>query len=825
MRKRLGSLLLAVSLSMGMVVSPFSSVGINVTKAEGENKILLAMVKEDGSVHFRISEPFESETDITSLVKITEVGGDEIKITSAKGNGRKCDVIIEGKLELGHSYTVAMEGYEEPMVIDMSGLFSTPEFEELTTYTGDDLGVTYTKEKTTFKVWSPTAQSMKINLYESGDYKQEDLITSYEMTKGDKSVWSVDVEEDLLGKYYTVVVNNTGKDIETQDPYAKAVGLDGFRCMVVDLDSTDPEGWSDDKRCTVKNVTDAIIYELHVRDFSVGEQSGVKPENVGKYLAFTEEGTKTNGGTSTGMDHIADLGVNMVHILPSYDFGSVNEAKGGYNWGYDPKNYQVPEGSYSSDPYKGEVRINEYKQMVKAFHDRGIGVIQDCVYNHTFNLSFSYAQLVPGYYHRANSNGSGCGNDAASERSMVRKYIVDSVVYWAEEYHLDGFRFDLMGLHDVDTMMAVRKAVDEIDPSILIYGEGWTMGTQVTKKDILMCTQKNASATEGIAYFSDGIRDYVINASFGSGGKNPGYANGSATTSAENLKPYIQGRYTSNAQDPSKSPAQVINYITCHDGFTLWDKINTSNKDDSEEDKQKQARLAEAIILTSQGIPFILSGDEFLRTKNFVDNSYNSGDEVNALNYELIEQNTQMYDYMKGLIKFRKNHAALRYTTFEEMDSTYTWLTDSQSLDKAILAYTIKGGTNGEVADNLLIAYNPTAQDAKLTLPEGDWQVCINGEKAGTDVIETVSGELNLTARSCFALVQGKTEDADALKQDTQDDSTSSADSTGSTSSSSTGSTSVSNDNESKSAFPVVPVIVVVVIVICGIAFVASKKQ
>lgn len=820
MRKKLGSLLLAVSLSMSMVVSPFSNYNVNVAFADEEDSLKLAQLNADGTILVMLSHNYTEQTDITSLCKITDESGNEVTISNAIGgtpSGKRAVLTVSG-IEFGHTYSLSIEGYKNSVPVDISGLFSTDDFEQNYTYDGDDLGATYSKDKTVFKCWSPTAETVKLNLYTSGDKSASDLIQTYDMTKGDKSVWSIEVEGDLNGTYYTYVPTVNGTDRETQDPYGKAVGLNGERSMVIDLDTTDPEGWDKDQRHLVNNMTDAIIYELHVRDFSMGEQSGISDANKGKYLAFTESGTKTNGGSATGMDHIEELGVNMVHILPSYDFGSVDEAKGGFNWGYDPKNYQVPEGSYSSDPSNGAVRITEYKQMVKAFHDRGIGVVQDCVYNHTYNTTFSYNMLAYGYYYRANSNGSGCGNDSASERVMVRKYIVDSVKYWAEEYHMDGFRFDLMGLHDVDTMMAVREMLNEIDPHILVYGEGWTMGTNVTK-DVLMATQKNCSATTGIAYFSDGIRDYVINASFGSGGVKPGYANNVETYTAEELKNYVQGRYTSNAKDLSTNPTQVVNYITCHDGYTLWDKINKSNPDDSDEDKIAQAKLAEAIILTSQGIPFILSGDEFLRTKNMVDNSYSSGDEINALRYEQLEQYPQMYEYLKGLIEFRKNHAALRYTTFEEIDKTYTWLSDSQDLGSQVLAYTIDGGENGEVADALLIAYNPTASEVRLTLPEGDWNVCINGEKAGVDTIETVSGELTLTARSCFALVKGETKAASTDLS--APSSTSSSDSSSSSSSSS----SVTTKSEKKSVLPLIIVLVIVIVVVGGISFVANKKR
>lgn len=813
MRKRLGSLLLAVSLSFGMVAMPFFDAGVNVAYADGENVIRKAELQGDGTIKLNVKNPISTETDYTSSAKVTDESGNEIKVTKCSINGRRGTMELESSPEMGHTYTVSIDGFENT-TIDLSGLFSTDAFESEYTYDGDDLGATWSSDKTSFKVWAPLASSVKVNLYKSGAKDADDLIESIDMTKGDKGVWSAEKEGDLNGTYYTYAVVNDGTEREATDPYGKAVGVNGDRSMVINLDSTDPDGWDKDERQTVVNITDAVIYELHVRDFSASASSGIPEEHKGKYLAFTDKGTTTESGVKTGIDHIAELGVNMVHILPSYDFGSVDETQDkSYNWGYDPKNYQVPEGSYSTDATNGATRVNEYKQMVQALHNEGIGVIQDCVYNHTQSLAFNYNYLVPGYYHRSNSNGSGCGNDVASERSMVRKYIVDSVSYWADEYHLDGFRFDLMGLEDVDTMNAVRKALNEIDPSIIIYGEGWTQTTSITK-DILLATQKNCSATEGIAYFSDGIRDAVVNASYGSEGKKPGYANG-AKTNIDDMKGYITARYTSNAKDKAVSPTQVINYVTCHDGFTLWDKIKTSNGSDSEDDQKKQAKLSYAMILTAQGTPFILSGDEFLRTKTdssgkFVSNSYMSGDDVNALDYSRIDTYSDVYEYMKGLIAFRGAHSALRYTTFDDIDSTYTWL---DGLDDQVIAYTVKGGVNNEVSDNLLVVYNPNKTETKITLPEGEWKVCVNGEKAGTDVIETVSGELTVSPISCYALVQGETAPA-VTDTNTNDDSTTSA--------AATATPAPSSDNGGSNPLPYIIVIAVVVVMI--VVIVKKKK-
>ena len=462
------------------------------------------------------------------------------------------------------------------------------------------------------------------------------------MTKGDKGTWSATANGNLSGKYYTYTAyfdGKTNKDIV--DPYAKSVGVNGKRGMILDMSTTNPDGWNDDTRLTMSNPADFEIYELHVRDFSMDEDSGIN--NKGKYIAFTEKGTKTSNGIPTGIDHLVDLGINAVHILPSYDFGSVDETKldkPQFNWGYDPVNYNAPEGSYSTDPYHGEVRVNEYKQMVQALHNAGISVIMDVVYNHTYNTQYCFNQLVPDYFYRPGSNGSGCGNDVASERSMVRKFIVDSVKYWADEYHLDGFRFDLMGLIDVDTMNAVKSALNEINPDIFVYGEGWSLSTKLTKSGTSLATQTNAALTPGIAYFSDTIRDMIKGSVFDADEK--GYVNGDS----KHYKAIVNTVQYSKKWSPS--PVQTVNYADCHDNLTLWDKIRSSNGDDTEEDQIRQNNMAAAIIQTAMGVPFMMSGEEFLRTKtkddgSFDHNSYASPDSVNKLDYNRIGEYKNVY--------------------------------------------------------------------------------------------------------------------------------------------------------------------------------------
>ncbi|MBQ8134655.1 MAG: type I pullulanase [Clostridia bacterium] len=683
---------------------------------------------------------------------VVSPSGKEIAIDSFTLEGKSGVIkLAEGQeMNFAKSYTISFRN--KVTKITLPEYFSTEEFESQYTYDGDDLGATYTKEKTAFRVWAPTADKIELNIYEKGD--GEEVPQVIEMKSDVKGTWVATVEGDLNKKYYTYNAyfeGQTNKDIV--DPYAKSVGVNGQRGQILDLSSTDPENWSSDSRHTYKNVTDMEIYEVHVRDFSIDEDSGISAANKGKYLAFTETGTKNSKGTATGVDHLVDLGVTSVHILPSYDFGSVDETKldtPQFNWGYDPVNYNAPEGSYSTDPYNGEVRVNEYKKMVQGLHDSGIGVIMDVVYNHTYNTQYCFNQLVPGYFYRPDSNGSGCGNDVASERTMVRKFIVDSVKYWASEYHLDGFRFDLMGLIDVDTMNAVRAAVDEVDPTIVIYGEGWTLGTSVTKTGTKLATQTNSALTPGIAYFSDNIRDMIKGSVFDAEEK--GYANGES----KHYKAIIKAANASLSW--STNPTQIVNYVDCHDNLTLWDKIRTSNPTDSEADQIRQNLLAATIIHTAQGIPFMMSGEEFLRTKTnedgtYNENSYASPDSVNKLDYSRIDTYSNVYNYYKGLIALRKAHPAFRLTTTDAVSASYKSVLENT--EAGVAAFTLDGTkVAGESADSILVIYNALTTASKVTLPEGNWDVYVNDKTAGNTALATYTDTVEVPYLSAMVLVK-----------------------------------------------------------------------
>lgn len=722
-------------------------------------RFLSAYFTSNTEIYFKVTEMLTSSTDKSDMYKVTDSDGKEYKINSVTlGDGEETQtgtLTLAEKCDYSKSYTLSKTGYKTTAV-SLSNVFSTQEFESAFTYDGDDLGASYSKESTTFKVWAPTAEKVALNLYSAGT--GDNLIKSVAMNKAEKGVWSYTESGDLNGTYYTYSVTVSGKTNEAVDLYARTTGMNGDRGMVIDLDATDPDGWSNDTKPEFVNYTDAVIYELHVRDLSMDESSGIKDEYKGKYLAFTQTGTKNSSGMATGIDHIKELGATHIHLLPVFDYASVDESKpesNGFNWGYDPKNYNAPEGSYSTDPSKGEVRVNEFKQMVQSIHQNGMRVVMDVVYNHTSATEDSYFNMtVPDYYYRKNgdsySNGSGCGNETASERAMVRKYIVDSVVYWATEYHIDGFRFDLMGIHDIETMNAVREALNEIDPSILIYGEGWTGGTSALA-DSLSALKANTYQLNEIAAFSDDIRDGIKGNVFNANDK--GFVSGKngceesikfgivASTKHDQID-YTLVNYSS--KEWAASPSQTINYASAHDNLTLWDKLATSNADDDEATRVKMNKLSAAIVLTSQGIPFFQAGEEFLRSKpnesgtGFDENSYKSSDAVNSLKWDTLTDNADVFNYYKGLIAFRKAHSALRMTTTEDINKNLSF---EDTGKENVVAYSIKNKPNNEEAEMIFIAFNANREPVELTLPvDGRWSVYVDGEKAGTEVIKTVNG-------------------------------------------------------------------------------------
>ena len=666
-------------------------------------------------------------------------------------------------------------------------VYDSEEFANAYTYNGE-LGAVYSKIGTTFTLWAPTASDVKVALYGTDGKNIGEAEKVLPMTKGENGSWSLNLAGDQKGQFYNYLVTIDGTTNEVVDPYAKAVGVNGNQGMVVDLASTNPEGWNEDTKPVLEDPTDAIIYEMHIRDFSISDNSGISLEYKGKYNGVWQEGTTIPGtDVKTGVDHLKELGVNVVHILPTFDHQSIDETKldvPQFNWGYDPKNYNVPEGSYSSDPYTGTIRIEEFKKMVQELHKAGIRVVMDVVYNHTgATLDSNLNLAVPNYYYRQSangtfSNGSGCGNETASERSMVRKFMVDSVTYWAKEYHIDGFRFDLMGLHDIDTMKEIRTELNKIDDSILMYGEGWTGGDSPLASDKAATKVNTPKYGElQIAAFSDDMRDGIKGHVFTATA--PAFVNGGQGFE-ETIKFGIVASTANDQIDSSKvanqtkawanEPYQTINYASAHDNFTLWDKLQTTNPEASRDELVQMNKMSAAIIYTSQGIPFMQAGEEMARTKvnedgTFNENSYNAPDSVNQIDWERKVEYSDLYDYYKGLISMRKAHKAFRMNSTEEIQNSIKFLDTDLDLPANVVAYNLNGETVNDVWKNIMVLFNANDTDVEIPLYNGDldWEIVVNGENAGVKSLGSIKGSegsVVVPAHSSYVLVDKESYEA-----------------------------------------------------------------
>ncbi len=710
------------------------------------------VLKMAGIVAFdKIKYVLSPATRLTSLDQVKVYDGDralEVKELSSLNNE-----VIQGTITLGETldisktYTLEIEGFEKLSVVPTE-IFDSEEFINNWTYDGDDLGATVDGNSTVFKLWAPTAGEVKLNLFTEGNGVS--AYDTVDMERAERGVWTATVPCGH-GTYYTYSVTTARGTAEAVDPYAKALGVNGDRGMVVDLSKTDPVGFDADRYFdAIDSYNDAVIWEVHVRDFSNKIKDSKYP---GKYLAFTEQGLKNEAGEPVGIDYLKDLGITHVHLQPVYDYATVNEASDEpqFNWGYDPKNYNAPEGSYSTDPFNGEVRINEFKQMVAALHEAGIGVVMDVVYNHTYSLDSNLDRVVPYYYYRYDgmgeaSNGSGCGNETASERVMFRKYMVDSVSYWAKEYHLDGFRFDLMALHDVETMQKVESAVHAINPKALIYGEGWTGGTTTLRQNV-QANQANISeikptgdAIGAVAVFNDAIRDGLKGSVFDE--KDRGYINGNASKSnADKVVFGIAGGVRSSAVSWGVENDGVINYMACHDNHTLWDKLMKSNPEASDEERLLMNRLGASIVLTSKGTPFFLAGEEILRTKGGDHNSYNSSDEVNNIDWDSLsgEANAKMRAFYRDLIAMRKAHSF-----FTEGDVV------CEVLSNGVIKVTWSENDE-EVAYGL---FNPTDAAVDFTLPAGNWNVILYDWYPKTSADGFVTGSVSVNPKSAYIVMK-----------------------------------------------------------------------
>ncbi|MGC8865940.1 MAG: type I pullulanase [Bacteroidales bacterium] len=611
-------------------------------------------------------------------------------------------------------------------------------YEQYPFYPGDDLEMTWTPEETQFRIWSPVAEAAEVRIYKTQEDTEPFMVLP--MKPDVLGTWVAQYQGNLLHHFYTFRTRHGDKWLaETPGIYARAVGVNGKRAFIFDPGETQPEGWENDRGPELKSPVDAIIYELHLRDISMHPSSGIV--HKGKYLGLAESGTLNNWNQSTGLDHLKELGITHVHILPIFDFHTIDEEHledNAYNWGYDPQNYNAPEGSYATDPFNPLVRIRELKQMIMALHQAGIGVVMDVVYNHTFDAgSSNFNQLVPGYYYRQNpdgsySNASGCGNETASERPMVRQYIMESVKYWAREYHMDGFRFDLMAIHDIETMNEIRKALWEINPNIIIYGEGWTAGdSPLPFEDRALKTQ--VSRMPGIAVFSDDLRDAVKGPWYND--KETGFVGGIPGLE-ESIKfgivaatQHTQVNYS--AVNYSKAPYaagpdQCINYVSCHDNHTLWDKTKYTIPNATQEELVAINKLASTIVLTSQGIPFLHNGVEMMRSKKGVENSYNSPDSINQIDWNWKYLYRSAVEYHRRLIEMRKNHPAFRMRTREEIEKNLHFIDTGKT---CVVAYTLDGAAVADTWKRILVVFNGNRHAEQIRIPEGKWRVILNGDR------------------------------------------------------------------------------------------------
>ena len=697
----------------------YPSDNINLTVPAGGAHVTFSYIPSTHAVYDTINNP-NADLQVESGVKT-----DLVTVTL----GEDPDV--------SHTLSIQTDGYQAKQVIPRNVLNSSQYY-----YSGDDLGNTYTQKATTFKVWAPTSTQVNVLLYDSATGSVTKIVP---MTASGHGVWEATVNQNLENWYYMYEVTGQGSTRTAVDPYATAIAPNGTRGMIVDLAKTDPAGWNSDKHITPKNIEDEVIYEMDVRDFSIDPNSGMK--NKGKYLALTEKGTKGPDNVKTGIDSLKQLGITHVQLMPVFASNSVDETDPTQdNWGYDPRNYDVPEGQYATNA-NGNARIKEFKEMVLSLHREHIGVNMDVVYNHTFATQISdFDKIVPEYYYRTDdagnyTNGSGTGNEIAAERPMVQKFIIDSLKYWVNEYHIDGFRFDLMALLGKDTMSKAASELHAINPGIALYGEPWTGGTSALPDDQLLT--KGAQKGMGVAVFNDNLRNALDGNVFDSSAQ--GFATG-ATGLTDAIKNGVEG----SINDFTSSPGETINYVTSHDNYTLWDKIALSNPNDSEADRIKMDELAQAVVMTSQGVPFMQGGEEMLRTKGGNDNSYNAGDAVNEFDWSRKAQYPDVFNYYSGLIHLRLDHPAFRMTTANEINSHLQFLNSPENT----VAYELTDHVNKDKWGNIIVVYNPNKTVATINLPSGKWAINATSGKVGESTLGQAEGSVQVPGISMMILHQ-----------------------------------------------------------------------
>ena len=665
-----------------------------------------------------------------------QVSLDEVRPICASGQSPRAFILrTEAPVDLRRQYKLEHPTHGA-IPVAFGGVFSNAAFQQEFHYSGHDLGVTYNKAESTFKVWAPTAYGVEIVIYSTAASPKGELIP---MQYGEKGVWWCKLKGNLDGLYYNYLVTHGEETVEVVDPYARATGPNGKRGQIVDLAKTNPPGWEKLPWLPLESPVDAIIYEVHIRDLSACPGCGIKAQ--GQYLGLIEEGTETCEGIKTGLDHLKELGITHVHLLPIFDFATIDEEDpaSSYNWGYDPLNYNVPEGSYATSPVDGRVRIRELKAMIQGLNQAGIGTIMDVVYNHTFHsVASSFNKLVPGYYYRHHqdgsfSNGSGCGNEVADERSMVRKFIVDSVTYWAQEYKMAGFRFDLMGLHHLETMQAVRRALDLISPQILIYGEGWTAAASTLPEGV-RSLKENTVHLPGVASFCsdlrDGLKGHVFHTNEGGFIQGAGYEETVKFGIAGAVQhPQIDYSHILYSKGPwAITPAQSVVYAEAHDNLTLWDKLLCTTAPEDEEERLRMMKLAHAILLTSQGIPFLHAGQDFARTKGGDPNSYQSPDHVNQLDWGRKGEFRELFEYTRALIQLRKERPAFRLRRGPEVRDKLRFLQLPQS---NMVGYVLGPHAGGDSIESLVVVFNSNKTPVEITVPKGSWTVLVDSKGVG----------------------------------------------------------------------------------------------
>lgn len=665
-------------------------------------------------------------------------------------NRSHIEIIISGSLDIKSEAVLSFDNNN--IKIGYNYYYGTEEFNKKFSFDGE-LGLTYSKKESVFKLWSPAASSVKVLIYKDGDAETTEKPYKIPLTEKN-NLWSTKIDGDLEGHFYTYEIEIHNSVNEAVDPYAKAVGINGLRGAIIDMSKTNPPDYDNYIIPKNKNITDAIIYEISIRDISKHPDSGVNQK--GLFQGLCEEDSKSSKQISTVLSHIKELGVTHVQILPFFDFSyvSVNEKKPEkYNWGYDPQNYNAPEGSFSTNPYDPYCRIIELKKMIQCLHNHNICINMDVVYNHVYFMpKDNFQKIFPDYYFRTRedgsySDGSGCGNDVASERKMVRKFILDSVLYWASEYHINGFRFDLMGLLDIDTMNLIKDSLDHIYGNVMVYGEGWDLGTTLAGE--FKTAKYNAYKTPHISYFNDGIRDCVKGQVFNIYER--GFVSGKGGLENEIRKAVVGSiHYTDEIWGPFVNPEQSVNYVSCHDNSALWDKFERSNGDYSIEEKKSMVKLANAIIFTSQGVPFFDAGVEFCRTKCHVENSYNAPDYINWVDWNRKSEYYDVFTYFKGLIKVRKEHPAFRMNSFEAVKANLDFINNNPG---NTVCFVLKGNANDDPWKNIVVAFNANRYPVEINIPINTWFIVANGQRSGTDIFDMVQGNKFLAEPlSCYIM-------------------------------------------------------------------------